>query len=767
MSLLRSVMETVARVMPERKRDPLLGKTGGYVGRPLPRVDGRMKVTGEARFTADVAVDHPVHAVLLHSTIARGRIVRIDTSAAERSPGFIAVVTHLNAPKMNAPHLLNVMNMRTGFAASNLPTMQDDVVRWDGQPVAVVVAGTLEQAEYAAALVRVEYQPETPRVSFEDLKPTAVAPDDIIGEPAHLRIGDAETALAAAAVATDHVYRTPWENHNAIELHATTASWNDDGTVTVFDSTQFINGYKHLLAEIFGVTASRVRVIAAFVGGGFGGKLGMWSNTVLCVAAAKVVKRPVRLVLSREAVFRATGGRSLTEQRVALGAASDGRLTGLIHTCVTATPTHARYAEQCTFPARHLYRAEHLFVGQTVVNLDTVANTWMRAPGESVGSFALESALDELACELKMDPIELRARNEPERDPTKGTAFSSRHLLRAYERGAEAFGWSERPAAPGSRRAGKWLVGYGVATAYYPFYRFPATVRLRLSADGSVLVQAVANEIGGGTATVQMQQVADRMGVPIEKVTFDYGDSALPDSTIEAGGSSQAASIGGALQAAVEKLHRRLLTLAREHGESPLANTNYGQAEARDGGLFRIDDRSRGETYQAILARAQRDSIEIEGSSGQPMELMQYSMASYGAQFCEVGVHAESGEVRVTRWLGSFDCGRILNPQTATSQLRGGIVMGIGMALTEETLFDERRGRILNRSLADYHVPVNLDVPDIEVIYTDIADPRTPFGARGLGEIGITGAAAAVANAVFNATGKRVRDLPITLDKLL
>jgi xanthine dehydrogenase YagR molybdenum-binding subunit len=550
------------------------------------------------------------------------------------------------------------------------------------------------------------------------------------------------------------------------EPHATIAVWDDDGSLTVLDSTQSVTGYKHSLAQVFSLTPDEVQVIAPFVGGGFGGKAGMWNNTVLCVAAAKVTRRPVKLALSREGVFRVVGGRTISEQRVALGATKGGRLTALIHTGVTATTTHARYAEQCTFPARHLYASDNILVSQAVVNLDTVANTWMRAPGESIGTFALESAIDELAYRLKIDPIELRRINEPERDPTKGTEFSSRHLMDAYKRGASQFGWAGRNAERGTQRDGKWRIGQGVATAYYPFYRFPGTARVRISADGTASVQVAANEMGMGTATGQIQHAADRFGLPIDKVSFQYGDSNLPESPM-AGGSCQTVSIAAAVKAAIERAHRALLTLARNDDKSPLAGAKYEQIQARNGGLFRTEDANKGETYSAILRRAGQEYIEVEASSGMPLELMKYSMASYGAQFCEVRVNEESGEVRVSRWLGSFDCGRMLNPKTAVSQLRGGIVMGIGMALTEETLFDERTGRIMNPSLAEYHVPVNLDVPQIEIIYNDIPDEHTPLGAHGIGEIGITGAAAAIANAIFHATGKRVRDLPITLDKLL
>ena len=369
---------------------------------------------------------------------------------------------------------------------------------------------------------------------------------------------------------------------------------------------------------------------------------------------------------------------------------------------------------------------------------------------------------------LRMDPIELRRINEPEKDPTKDTPFSSRHLTEAYRRGAEKFGWKARNPEPRSQRDGKWLVGQGVATAYYPFLRFPAKARVRICADGSALVQAPASEMGMGTATAQIQHAADRLGLPLHRVTFQYGDSSLPDTPMMAGGSNQTATIFAAVRAAVEQVHRELLKLAQQAFRFAAERREIRRGGgARTAGCFDRRDAAQGETYAAILQKAGQASIEAEASSGPPMEMMKYSMASYGAQFCEVRVHEETGEVRVSRWLGSFDCGTVVNPKTAASQLRGGIIMGIGMALTEETLFDERRGRIMNPSLAEYHVPVNLDVPHIDIIYTDIPDEHAPLGARGIGEIGITGAAAAIANAVFNATGKRIRDLPITLDKLL
>ncbi len=766
MSVIESIMQTAAQFLPDKKKDPLIDQAG-FVGKPVTRVDAEVKVTGEARFTAEFRVPDLVYGALVYSAIAKGKSTKIDTSRAKAVTGVLEVITHHNMPRMKAPPLANFEDLGKGVALSDLPIMQDDAIYWDGQPVAVVVAETLEQAEYAASLVQIDYAAESPQVLFEAMKAGAVTPHDVMGEPPEIKIGDVKKGLEQASVSVDNIYRAPRYNHNAIEPHATIAFWNPDGGLAVFDSTQSVNLTAHTLAYIFSLKNEDVQVVAPFVGGGFGGKAGLWNHTALCAAAAKVVNRPVKLALSREGVFRVIGGRTISEQRVALGAGKDGRLDALLHTGITATTRSGRYAEQCTFPARHLYGPPNVFIGQKVVYLDTVANTWMRAPGESIGTFALESAIDELAFELRMDPIEVRRINEPVKDPTKDTLFSSRQLVEAYRMGAEKFGWARRNPEPRSQREGKWLIGQGVATAYYPYMRFPAKARVCIHADGTAIVQTPACEMGMGTATVQIQHAADRMGLSLQQVTFQYGDSQLPDTPMLAGGSNQTATIVAAVQAAVEQIYREMLRLAGKRADSPLHGAKYEQVQARDGGIYRIGDLNHGETYSDILRAAGRASVEAEASSGPPLETMKYSMASYGAQFCEVRVHAETGEIRLSRWLGSFDCGTIVNPKTAVSQLQGGIIMGIGMALTEETLFDERRGRIMNPSLAEYHVPVNLDVPPIEIVYTDIPDEHAPLGARGLGEIGITGAAAAIANAIFNATGKRIRELPISLDKLL
>ncbi|MFN8675081.1 MAG: xanthine dehydrogenase family protein molybdopterin-binding subunit [Thermomicrobiales bacterium] len=764
MAVLRKIVETAVRFVPDAAPDPLIREPGA-IGLPLDRVDGALKVQGAATFTAEYQVENLAHAALVYSTIAKGRIAQIDGAEAEAAPGVIAVITYRNAPRMEHPTLLSMLRLGKGVGASDLPIMQDNSVSFDGEAVAVVVAELPEQAAYAASLVRVTYEAEQPQVSFAAAKAHATVPKNVMGEEPEIVMGDPDTALAAAAFVVDHTYRTPRQNQNALEPHATIAIWEDDDHLLVLESTQFVNGLKHQLAHVFGLKPENVRVVSPFVGGGFGGKVALWSHTVLCAAAAKLAGRPVKLVLSREGVFRLVGGRTLAEQRVALGADANGALTALIHTGTTATTTHARYPEQLSLTSRHVYATTNLRSGQDVVNLDTVANTWMRAPGDALATYALEVAIDELAVAMQLDPIELRRRNEPTQDPTTGAPFSSRHLLECFAQGAEVFGWARRPPEPRSQRVGQWLVGQGVAASYFPHFRWHARVGVRLDADGTALVQAAAAEMGMGTATVQIQQAADRLGLPIERVTFEYGDSALPDSPIMAGGSSQTVTIAAAVHKAVENLHRALLELVPEG--SPLAGAKVQQVEARNGGLYCTGTRQ-GESYASILQRAGREFIEVEGKSGPPVEILKYAMASSGAQFCEVRVHEDTGETRVSRWVGAFDCGRIINPKTATSQLRGGIIMGIGMALQEETVLDERRGRIVTRSLAEYHVPVHLDIPqDFQIILLDYPDEHAPLGARGVGEIGITGAPAAVANAIYHATGKRVRDLPITLDKLM
>ena len=748
--------------MPGGRPDPLSQRKHGLIGAPISRLDGKFKVTGTAPFAAEFPVEGMVYAAIAYSTVPKGRLQTLDTSAAEAAPGVVLVMSHKNAPKLKPTPLFNSTPKAAG--PDTLPIMQDDSIHWNGEAIAVVLAETQEQADYAKSLIRATYDTLPANTSFAEAKPQAHSPGSVQGEPAELAVGDAEAALASAVHKVDVTFETPRHNHNAIELHAVTLFWNEDEELFIHDASQAVVQTAWTLAQVFDIEEEQVHVSSPYVGGGFGGKT-VWHHQILAAAASKLSQRPVRLVLSREGVYRSIGGRTTTEQRVAIGADADGHFQSLIHTGIAAMTAHNNMPEQFTFPARHVYAADTFKIEQRVVELDMLVNTFMRAPGESIGTFALESAVDELAHKLGIDPIELRMRNEPEKDPTSGKAFSSRNLIAAYEAGAARFGWERRNRTPGAHREGEWLIGMGCATATYPYYRMPGgAARITLTQRGDATIEIAAHEMGMGTATAQTQVAAERLGLPMECVKVNYGDSTLAGQFL-AGGSSQTASIGAAVEAAHRELISELLKLADK--ESPLHGLSVDEVVSMNRGLCKVDEPARCESYASLLRRAGRDEITAQAEASKPLEIMHWSMHSFGAMFAEVRVNAVTGESRVSRFLGSFDCGRILNSKTATSQFRGGIIMGIGLALTEETQFDERKGRVMNPSLAEYHVPVHMDVPNIEVLWTDIPDPHTPMGARGIGEIGITGTGAAIANAVFNACGKRVRKLPITLDKLM
>ncbi|MGF6272558.1 xanthine dehydrogenase YagR molybdenum-binding subunit [Massilia sp. UYP11] len=762
----QAIMQKAVALAPDRyvtggKPDPLTSSDDPLIGAPVSRLDGPVKVKGEAKYAAEFALDRMVHAALVHSTVAKGRIAAIDAADAEAAPGVVLVLSHRNAPRMWAPAVL--MREPMGASGDALPVFQDDRVHWNGQPVALVLAETREQADHATTLVRVRYESEDALTSMEAARAAGDRLGQFQGEPLQDVIGDAEGALMAAAHRVDAVYRTPRHNHNAIELHAVTVVWEGD-VLRVHDASQGVASTAWTLAQVFGIGHDQVRVTSPFVGGGFGAKL-LWQHHLLAAAASKVSGRPVRMMLSRAGVYRVVGGRAPTEQRVAIGADRDGRFDSLIHAGTTVMTEYNAFPEPFIHNARALYAARNIKLEVRTVNMNMAANTAMRAPGESVGSFALECAVDELADLLGIDPILLRRRNEPVQDPTQGTPFSSRHLIEAYRAGAQAFGWQERHAKPRMRQEGEWLVGLGCASAVFPYYRMNGgAARIVLGRDGRARVSVGAHEMGMGTATAQSQLCAARLGLPLDKVSFDYGDSSLPGAIL-AGGSQQTAAIAASVKAAHEALCAELLKFAGR--DSPLAGLKPEQVRARGGGLCKIDDAGRWESYAGILARAGRAEVEVTAEAAPSQESLHWSMHSYGAIFCEARVNVVTGEPRVTRLLGSFDCGRILNAKTAASQLRGGMIMGLGAALMEETHFDERNGRIANPSLSDYHVPAHLDVPPIEVMWLDIPDPHAPAGMRGIGEIGITGTAAAIANAIYNACGKRVRELPITLDKLM
>lgn len=733
------------------------------VGEGMDRVDGRLKVTGGARYSAEFPLPNMAHAVIVQSTVANGRITSIATAAAERAPGVIAVLSHRNAPRL-PPQQVNPPAQRV------LTLLQDDVVHYNGQPIAVIIADTFEHAVDAAGRVRVTYTSEAPVIVMSRALDTRYAPAQSMGRAPDWSTGDVEAGLRAADVRVDNTYTTPIENHNPMEPHATIAVWQGD-QLTVHDATQYVTGDRDALAKTLGVPPEKVRTISYYIGGGFGCKGSMWSHVPLAAMAARVAKRPVKLVLSRRQMYGPVGARPETDQHVVLGARRDGTLTAVRHDSISHTSRFEDFLEPAALPARMLYASPNIATTHRLVKLDLGTPTFQRAPGEATGTFALESAMDELAVALDMDPVELRLKNYAEQDPETGHPWSSKSLRQCYQEAAARFGWSSRNARPGATRDGTVLIGHGMATAVYPTNRGKASAVAGLTDDGAggvrAVVQTASQDLGTGTYTIMTQVAADALGLSPAQVSVEIGDSQYPASPVS-GGSQTAASTGSAVYAACTEVRRQLIARAIEDPKSPLHGAPADDVRAEQGRLFLASDASRGEGYGAVLARAPARAIVATADTAPGPERQQYAMYAFGAIFVEVRVDQELGEIRVPRLVATYGAGKILNAKTGRSQLQGGIIWGVGMALEEETLVDVKTGRYLNADLAEYHVPVNADIGTVDVTFIDEHDPHVnPIGAKGIGEIGITGAAAAIANAVYNATGVRVRDLPITLDKVL
>ncbi len=732
------------------------------VGKPLVRADGRAKVTGQARYSAEVQVAGVAYAVLVTSRSARGRIASIDTAAAEREPGVLAVLTHQNA-----------MRLPGGDGAVDpgdrvVQALQNDRILYSNQPIAVVVADTLERATHAALLVRAREEPEKFTVRLDDEIDRAFPQQTFSSAgtfPADEVHGDIEGGLSRGPARIDQTYEMPPETHNPIEPHATIAVWSGPDRVTVYDATQGVFGVRKKLAKAFGLPPENVRVLTKFVGGGFGCKGSVWSHVVLSTLAAKQVGRPVKLVLTRQQMFGMVGGRPRIRQRLQAAATQDGRLTALSHQSTSTTSRFDIFLEPAASVSRHMYTSAALETRHRLVRLDIGTPTYMRAPGESSGSFALESAMDELAHELKMDPLELRLRNYAEVDPSNGKPFSSKSLRTCYQLAAERFGWRRRNPSPRAVRRDGWLVGMGMATASYPANFNKASAVARLLPDGSAVVQSGAVDIGTGTYTVMAQVAADALGVSPERVKFDLGDTEMPEAP-RSGGSQTAASVSSAVLLACRALREKLIGMAVADPRSPLKGAAAANVQVADS---RLSAGGASDAYADLVARAGGRPVEARADAQPDQERKKYATQSFGAQFAEVHVDPELGQVRVARLVAAFAAGRILNARTARSQFMGGMVWGIGMALHEHTVYDEKLGRIMSRDLADYHVPTNADVLEIVPLFLELEEDShvDPSGVKGIGEIGITGASAAIANAVFNATGRRIRSLPITPDKLL
>ena len=732
------------------------------VGQPLDRIDGQAKVTGTAVFAAEQALPGLAHAVLVTSTVPHGRITGIFTARAEKMRGVILVMTHLNAPRLAQGGQAGV----SPPAGRILSLLQDDQVHYNNQPVAVVVADTLEHAQDAARAVRITYAESPAQLDFAQAKGAARAPKMLRGVPADTERGDFDAGWGAASSWVEAVYTTPVEHHNPMEPHATLAHW-EGGRLTLYDSTQNISGVQATVAGRFAMDPEQVRVVSPFVGGGFGCKGSAWSHVMLAAMAAREVGRPVKLALERPQMFGMVGYRPLTEQRLRLAAAEDGRLTAVSHEVNANTSFLEDWMEGSALLTRMLYACDSQRTSHRLASLHYGVPTFTRAPGIASGSFALECAMDELACALRMDPIALRLRNEPDRDPGSGLPWSSRSLRQCFAAGAERFGWGRRDPSPRSMRDGPLLTGLGVAAATYPAHRSPANAAATVFGDGTALVQSGTHDLGTGTYTVMAQIAADALGLPLAKVRFELGDTRLPEAP-GAGGSQSVASVGPAVQAAARAAREQLVALAVADPRSPVHGASPEAVAVEGGWLFVKAAPRRRETVSTLLARHGAAPVRAVSASRPGEEAHAYSMHSYGAVFAQVNVDPDLGIITVPRIVAAYGVGNLMNRKTGRSQLMGGIIWGLGMALMEKTEMDPRTGRAANANLAEYHVPVNADVGSIDIIVVDETDPYiNSLGAKGIGEIGIVGVAAAIGNAVYHATGKRVRDLPITLDKLL
>jgi xanthine dehydrogenase YagR molybdenum-binding subunit len=738
-----------------------------HVGNPRRRVDGRLKVTGAAKYAAEFDAPDLLHGYVVSSTIAKGRITRIDAADAEAVPGVVRVFTHLNRPHIAAAG----KDYQDAVAPPGQPfrPLFDNRILYSGQPIALIIAEDFATARYAASLLRAETEAEPHLTDLETARPRAYVPPEKrsgISPPPEPR-GKAADAYAAAPHRIQNEYRIATEYHNPMEPHATTVVWNGDGKITVHDKIQGVMNTQAYITSVFKLKPDDVRVISPFVGGAFGAGLRPQYQAFLSVMAALDLKRSVRVELTREHMFT-FGYRPGTINTVAISANDDGFLQSIQHEAVGATSSFEDYQEVVVNWSGLLSHCDNVALDYKIAKLDAYTPADMRAPGAPLGVFGIESAMDELAFAIKVDPLELRLKNHADTDENEGKPFTSRELRAACLEGANRFGWSKRSHEPRSMREGRELIGWGMANGIWEALMMPHTARAVLTVDGMLEVSSATADIGTGTYTILTQIAADALGLPMERVTVRLGDSSLPEAPVE-GGSWTAASAGSAVHLACYKVREKLLSLARGIQGSPLENADIEHVRFTNGKVELATDPSRWVAMTEIMETAGVDRIEEEETAEPDAETKKnYSQYTHSAVFAEVRVDEQLGVVRITRIVDAIAAGRIINPKTARSQIIGGVVFGIGMALTEEAMTDHGLGRVMNRNLAEYHVPANADVPDIDVIFVDEHDDKAnPLGVKGLGEIGIVGTAAAIANAIFHATGKRVRDLPITIDKLL
>jgi xanthine dehydrogenase YagR molybdenum-binding subunit len=739
------------------------------IGKPTPRVDGALKVTGQAKYTADFHFPGLLYAVLVEATIANGRITKLDATQAEKMPGVAAIFHRENIGKISRAVLGNGFE---GITDERRPPFEDDVVRYYGQYVALAVASTLQAAKAAADAVRVEYSKEKPNVATDlqaDDEPQTIATTFSMRNRLQSERGDPDAAFEKAAVKLDQTYVTPAETHNPLELHSTTAIW-DGSNLTLYESSQGIDNLQSVLAQMFGLPKENVRVITKFVGSGFGSKLFPWTHCALATAAARQLGKPVRLVVSRKMMFQTVGHRARTQQRIRLGAAADGKLVSLQHDYVYTRSMLDIHHEDCGEATPFQYSVPNLRVkfGRAKRNIGATAD--MRGPGAVPGMYATESALNELAELVKIDPVQLRIINEPRIDESLGIPFSSRHLLECYQLGSDKFGWSKRTPEVGSMKRDGLTLGWGMASCAWIAARFPAEASVQLRDDGTVRVACGTQDIGTGTYTILAQLAAEKIGVSIDRVEAVLGDTMLPPGPIS-GGSMATGSVVPAVFGAADQAIASLLTIATKTPGSPFEKRKSDQLIFQDGKVaLRADGSSSGVPFQEILHRANVQLVSGHGKGASTFgdAKPKYSTHSFGCHFAEVTWQPEIARLRVNRVVTVIDAGRIINPLAGRNQIEGAVVMGIGMALFEQTAYDPQNGAPINASLADYIVAVNADAPPIEVHFLDYPDKEiNEVGARGVGEIGLAGIAAAITDAVYHATGVRVRELPVKIEDLL
>jgi xanthine dehydrogenase YagR molybdenum-binding subunit len=729
-----------------------------YIGTATPRVDGRAKVTGEAKYAGEFKTSGLAYGSVVESTIPKGRIARIDTSEALRVEGVLDVLTHANRPRMAGANDAWKDDVAPEEGSPFRP-LYDDKIRFSGQPIALVVAEEWEIARYAASLVRIEYEKQPFVTDLNKQRDQAF----VVKKPDKQR-GNVKRAYAAADVRHEAEYFIPTEHHNPMELFASTVRWDGGGKLTVYDKTQGVQNVQRYLCSVFKKKADDLRVISPFVGGAFGSGLRPQYQVVLAVLGALALKRSVCLVLTRQQMY-GLGYRPATIERLALGAKADGTLDTITHEAIAVTSQFEDFSRNDTGWSALLYKSANAKYLHRLARLDVPTSSDMRAPGAATGVYALESAMDELAVALKLDPIELRLRCYSDRDQNEDVPYTSKQLRECYHQGAQAFGWDRRKPEPRSMRDGSELVGWGMATGVWEALQMPVAARIVLTANGHAEVSCAASDIGTGTYTIMAQVAADTLGLQLENITIKLGDSTLPQAPVE-GGSWMAASASHAVATTAKEVRKDLLALAKAMKDSPLSGTKPEDVVLADGKVISKQDAGRAVSITDAMRHGAVDRIEKETTNSFPDD-SSHARNTHSAVFVEVKVDEQLSVIRVTRVVSAIAAGRILNTQTAHSQIMGSVVGGIGMALHEETLYDHRFGRIMNANIAEYHVPVNADVQDIKVIFVDEPDEIiNPLGIKGLGEIGIVGVAAAIANAVYHATGTRVRDLPITLDKL-